>query len=64
MGSNNSKVQGVVVTLKTLWEQVRYLDVFCYIKLLRSLQVWMYKKSKQMFQGHVTDIITISMSFF
>ena len=30
MGSNNIKIHGVVLILKTLREQIRYLDIFCY----------------------------------
>ena len=30
MGSNNRKVQGIVFILKTILDQVLYLDMFCY----------------------------------
>ena len=30
MRSNNSKEQGNIFILKTIWEQIHYLDSFCY----------------------------------
>ena len=63
-GSNNSKVQGVALTLKA-WEQERCLDVFCYKAIVMfACKYVCLKKSKQMFQGHVSVIMSILMSFF
>ena len=55
MRGNNSKVQGNVFILKTIYKQVHYLHLSCYNKAIAWFsQVYMQKISKQ---GHITHII-------
>ena len=48
MRKSNSKEQVNVFILKTIYEQVRYLDVFCYKAIVFS-QVCMWKITKEIF---------------
>ena len=61
--SNNSKVQGNVFILKTMQEQLRYLEAFRY-KAIKCSKLRMRKITKQIFKGHVTHALLILMSFF
>ena len=44
MGSDSSKIQGVALTLNTLWGQVHYLDGFCYKAIVMFAHTYAYKK--------------------
>ena len=61
--SNNSKVQGNVFILKTMQEQLRYVEAFRY-KAIKCSKLRMRKITKQIFKGHVTHALLILMSFF
>ena len=44
MGSDNSKVQDIVFTLKTKKEKVCYLGIFCYNAIVMFTCLYLYNK--------------------